>query len=99
LQQKLLGPMAVCPGWQLELEQAALAASVATAQHLPLTWMFGRAQVGTQLPALASRSWLGWQPPPGGVPGVPGVPPPGGVPGLPCLIGGAPAGGCGGWVG
>jgi hypothetical protein len=38
------------------LEQAALATSVATEQHLPLTWMSGRWQFGTQSPVLASRN-------------------------------------------
>jgi hypothetical protein len=56
LQQKLLGPTGVCPAGQLELEQAALATSVATEQHLPLTWMLGRWQFGTQSPVLASRN-------------------------------------------
>jgi hypothetical protein len=37
LQQKLLGPIGVCPEGQLELEQSALTASVAIEQHFPLT--------------------------------------------------------------
>jgi hypothetical protein len=37
LQQKLLGPIAVWSGEQLEFEQAALTAKVATEQHLPFT--------------------------------------------------------------
>ena len=43
LQQKLLGPTAVCPEGQLEFEHAALATSAPTVQHLPLIWMLGLA--------------------------------------------------------
>jgi hypothetical protein len=34
---EMLGPIAVCPEGQFEFEQAALAARVATEQHLPFT--------------------------------------------------------------
>jgi hypothetical protein len=44
LQQKLLGPIGVCPGWQLEFEQAPLAAICVTLQHVPLIWTLGLEQ-------------------------------------------------------
>jgi hypothetical protein len=56
LQQKLLGPTAVCPEGQFAFEHAALAASAATVQHRPFTWMPGFGQLGTQRPSAAFRS-------------------------------------------
>jgi hypothetical protein len=56
LQQKLLGPIVLWPAGQFEFEQAAFAASVATEQHLPLTWMPGRGQAGTHAPLFTSRN-------------------------------------------
>jgi len=56
MQQKLLGPMAVCPAGQPEFEQAAFAASAATGQHRPPIWMSGRGHPGSQEPVLTRRS-------------------------------------------
>jgi hypothetical protein len=56
LQQKLLGPIAVCPGGQLEFEHAPPAANVAALQHLPPIWISGRAQLGSQVLVPARRS-------------------------------------------
>jgi hypothetical protein len=55
LQQKLLGPIAVCPDGQLEFEHAAFAAIVATEQHLPLIWMPGLGHC-PHSPVLTSRT-------------------------------------------
>jgi hypothetical protein len=55
LQQKLLGSIAVCPDGQLEFEQAALATSESTAQHLPLISTFGLAHC-PQSPVLGFRA-------------------------------------------
>jgi hypothetical protein len=56
LQQKLLGPIAVCPEGQLEFEHDPLSASSPGAQHLPPTWTFGREHVGTQLLSRTRRN-------------------------------------------
>jgi hypothetical protein len=55
LQQKLLGPIDVCPDGQLEFEHAALATSEPTAQHLPLIWILGLGHC-PQSPVLALRT-------------------------------------------
>jgi hypothetical protein len=45
LQQKLLGPIGVCPAGQLEFEQAPLAASCVTLQQTPATRTLGLEQL------------------------------------------------------
>jgi len=79
-QQKLLGPIGVCPAGHDEFEHVALGANVDGGQHWFPIWTFGCGQLGWQVapPSRTRRISFGLHPP-GGVGGGGVGPPVGGA--------------------